>query len=70
MHLAQRAVHPQGSKYLLSKRGLPISARCRRRDAELSPEAIHALDYAAREWFTEDGSLRVLLDSPLVDWPL
>jgi 4-hydroxy-tetrahydrodipicolinate synthase len=61
MHLAQRAVHPQGSKYLLHKRGLPISARCRRQNAELSAETRVVLDYAAREWFTEDGKLRVLV---------
>jgi 4-hydroxy-tetrahydrodipicolinate synthase len=61
LHLAQRAAHPQGSKYLLCKRGLPISAHCRLHNAVLSAEAMQALDYAARTWFTENGSLRVLV---------
>jgi 4-hydroxy-tetrahydrodipicolinate synthase len=61
MHLAQRGNHPHGSKYLLSKRGLPISARCRQPGLELRAETRHALDAAARAWFTEDGELRVLV---------
>jgi dihydrodipicolinate synthase/N-acetylneuraminate lyase len=61
MHLAQRAAHPHGSKYLLCKRGLPVSTRCRQPKAVLSAETMRALDYAACEWFSEDGSLRVLM---------
>jgi 4-hydroxy-tetrahydrodipicolinate synthase len=61
MHLAQRAVHPHGSKYLMCKRGLPISARCRQQNAELRAETRAALDAAARDWFTKEGNLRVLM---------
>ncbi|MBM3187559.1 MAG: dihydrodipicolinate synthase family protein [Chloroflexi bacterium] len=60
MHLAQRAVHPQGTKYLLRKRGVPIDVRLRRPDGNLKAEAFRALDYAARDWFTADGGLRVM----------
>jgi 4-hydroxy-tetrahydrodipicolinate synthase len=60
MELAQRVVHPQGSKYLLGKRGLPITARSRHPKALLTPEVIHALDCAAVQWFQADGSLAVL----------
>ncbi len=37
MHLAQRAAHPHAAKYLLCKRGLPITDRCRRDNAFLTP---------------------------------
>jgi 4-hydroxy-tetrahydrodipicolinate synthase len=60
MHLAQRAAHPHAAKYLLCKRGLPISDRCRRQNAFLTPETRRALDYAARDWFDHTGELRVL----------
>lgn len=60
MHLAQRAAHPQGTKYLLGKRGLPITPRCRRAGAELRAETQRALDYAADHWYTADGKLKVL----------
>lgn len=59
MEMAQRVVHPQGSKYLLSKRGLPIAARSRHLESPLTPEVIHALDCAAAQWFHADGSLAV-----------
>lgn len=58
IHLAQRQVHPHGSKYLLAKRGVPISAYAREQPSPLTPEVCRALDYAAREWFTEEGALR------------
>jgi 4-hydroxy-tetrahydrodipicolinate synthase len=60
MELVQRVVHPQGTKYLLAKRGLPITARSRHPKALLTPEVIHALDCAAAQWFQADGSLAVL----------
>ena len=60
MHLAQRAAHPHAAKYLLQKRGLPITDRCRRADAFLTPEARKALDYAACDWFDAQGELRIL----------
>jgi 4-hydroxy-tetrahydrodipicolinate synthase len=57
MKLAQRAVHPGGSKYLLGKRGLPIHHRGRAYP-ELRPETLHALDYAAQAWFDVNGELK------------
>ena len=50
LKLAQRSVHPLGSKYLLSKRGVPLSAYGRGAQKTLRPETITALDYAYREW--------------------
>jgi 4-hydroxy-tetrahydrodipicolinate synthase len=60
MHLAQRAAHPHAAKYLLCKRGLPITDRCRRDNAFLTPETRRALDSAAHDWFDASGELRVL----------
>ena len=60
MKLAQRAVHPGGSKYLLAKRGLPLTSRGRAYPA-LSPETLLALDYAAQTWFDTNGELRLAL---------
>lgn len=57
MELAQRAVHPLGTKALLAKRGLPIAPRGRAHPAP-SAEVLHALDAAARVWFDESGELR------------
>lgn len=62
MQLVQRVVHPQGAKYLLSKRGVPIHARSRYPQSPLTPEVLYALDYAAQRWFQSDGSLVVLAD--------
>jgi 4-hydroxy-tetrahydrodipicolinate synthase len=56
MELAQRAVHPGGSKYLLAKRGLPVTSRGRAYP-ELSPETLRALDFAAQAWFDANGEL-------------
>lgn len=57
LELAQRAVHPRGSKYLLGKRGLPITPRARHPRSPLTPEEVRALDYAAAYWFRADGRL-------------
>ncbi len=51
MELAQRVVHPQGTKYLLGKRGLPVTARSRHAQSPLTPEVVQALDAAAGYWF-------------------
>ena len=56
MKLAQRSVHPIGSKYLLRKRGLPIAPRGRA-VTELRPETLRALDFAAQTWFQPNGDL-------------
>ncbi|MBN1936792.1 MAG: dihydrodipicolinate synthase family protein [Anaerolineae bacterium] len=60
LELAQRVVHPQGSKYLLGKRGVPISTRSRHPRSPLTPEVLHALDYCATQWFDAAGQLRRL----------
>jgi 4-hydroxy-tetrahydrodipicolinate synthase len=59
MKLAQRQVHPVGSKYLLSRRGVPIGMGSRAA-SPLRPETLVALDYAARAWLDEGGNLRCL----------
>jgi 4-hydroxy-tetrahydrodipicolinate synthase len=51
MDLAERVVHPVGLKYLLSKRGLPISTASRAVRDPLSPEVMRSLDSCARVWF-------------------
>jgi len=58
MELAQRTVHPMGSKILLGKRGLPISSRCRS-NSELSAEVCYAIDCASRSWFDVHGNLKI-----------
>ena len=60
MELAQRLVHPEGTKHLLSRRGLQISPRSRRRDGQFTPELAYALDRAATQWLQADGELIVL----------
>ncbi len=61
LELAQRVVHPQGSKYLLSRRGVPIAARSRHTASPLTPEVRYALDCCAAQWFDAAGSLVGLL---------
>ena len=56
MELAQRAVHPVGSKFLLGRRGVPIGLASRAHPA-LSAEVWVALDYAARAWLDGAGNL-------------
>ncbi len=58
MELAQRAVHPLGTKFLLGKRGLPIAPRGRAHP-EPGAEVLCALEYAARAWFDAHGELRI-----------
>jgi 4-hydroxy-tetrahydrodipicolinate synthase len=58
LELAQRVVHPQGTKYLLRKRGLPVRASARGAEP-LAPEILRALDYAAAVWFDVEGGLRI-----------
>ncbi len=62
IHLAQRTVHPSGSKYLLSRRGLFIGAQVRQPDARLTVEERVGLDYASAGWFDADGELTCLRD--------
>lgn len=50
LKLAQRSVHPLGSKYLLSKRGVPLKACGRGAQKTLRRETFVALDYAFQEW--------------------
>jgi 4-hydroxy-tetrahydrodipicolinate synthase len=57
LELAQRSVHPLGSKYLLCKRGLPLPVFGRSGPKTLSSETVAALDYAARAWLDEGGEL-------------
>jgi dihydrodipicolinate synthase/N-acetylneuraminate lyase len=56
MELAQRNVHPRGTKYPLGKRGLPITPGARHPQSPLTPEEIYALDRAVAQWFRADGS--------------
>lgn len=51
MELAERAVHPLGVKYLLAKRGLPITMRARTVKEMLPAEVQYALDGCYRLWF-------------------
>lgn len=59
MELAQRSVHPTGVKYLMSKRGLPITPLTRYRQ-QMSKEEAKALDLVSELWFRPDGSLKIL----------
>jgi 4-hydroxy-tetrahydrodipicolinate synthase len=61
LEMAGRAVHPLGVKYLLAKRGLPVSVSARARGVALSAEVQRGLDFCAAAWFTDTGALRVSL---------
>jgi 4-hydroxy-tetrahydrodipicolinate synthase len=60
MELAQRSIHPLGTKAFLGKRGLPITPRGRVYP-KIGAEALCAIDYAFREWFTQNGELKIEL---------
>jgi 4-hydroxy-tetrahydrodipicolinate synthase len=60
MELAQRAIHPLGTKAFLGKRGLPIAPRGRGLP-ELSDEVLYAIDCASNEWFNQNGELKIAL---------
>ncbi|MBK8946280.1 MAG: dihydrodipicolinate synthase family protein [Ignavibacteriae bacterium] len=59
MEMAQRSVHPMGVKYLISKRGISIKSLTRY-PRKLSLEEMFGLEQAAKNWFTEDGKLKIL----------
>jgi 4-hydroxy-tetrahydrodipicolinate synthase len=58
MELAQRTIHPLGSKALLGKRGLPVAPRGRAHP-ELSAEVLYAINCASSEWFDGHGDLKI-----------
>jgi 4-hydroxy-tetrahydrodipicolinate synthase len=58
MELAQRAIHPLGTKAFLGKRGLPIAPRGRGHP-ELSDEVLYAIDCASNAWFDQNGELKI-----------
>jgi 4-hydroxy-tetrahydrodipicolinate synthase len=60
MELAQRAIHPLGTKAFLGKRGLPIASRGRSHP-ELSDEVLYAIDCACNAWFNPNGELKIAL---------
>ena len=60
LEMMQRVVHPKGSKYLLNKRGVPISMMSRSAKTEFSTEVIQAMDCVHNHWFDKDGDLKVL----------
>ncbi len=59
MEMVQRSVHPMGVKYLISKRGVPITPLTRY-PRSLSLEEMYSLDQASKYWFENDGTLKVL----------
>ena len=59
MELAQRSIHPQGVKYLMAKRGLPIKPLTRY-PKQLTKEEARSLDLVSQMWFETDGSLKIL----------
>jgi len=60
LHFVERLAHPQGTKYLLHKRGLEISPRSRHESSPLTPEVLQGLDYCAERWFDGEGNLVIL----------
>ncbi len=59
MEMVQRSIHPMGVKYLISKRGVPITPLTRY-PRTLSLEEKYSLDQASKYWFENNGSLKVL----------
>ena len=60
MEMVQRVVHPQGTKYLLRKRGLSMMPRSRHAHSPLTPNVVYGLDYCAALWFDAQGELLTL----------
>ncbi len=60
--LMQRSVHPAGVKYLMSLRGIEISAKTRRHQ-KLTMEVKKSLDEFAGLWFDDQGQLRLSFDN-------
>lgn len=60
LEMVQRVVHPHGTKYLLGKRGLPITPRARHARSPLTPNVMCALDFCADLWFDSTGELQGL----------
>ena len=59
LEMAQRSIHPTGVKYLMSKRGLPISPRTRYKK-KLTKEEAKSLDTIADSCFDKNGALNGL----------
>ncbi len=59
LEMVQRVVHPHGTKYLMARRGAPITTRSRHPRSSLSSETLRALDYCAARWFDAAGNLNV-----------
>ena len=57
MEMVQRVVHPQGTKYLLGKRGVPITPASRHARSPLTANVVRALEYCAATWFYGAGEL-------------
>ncbi len=57
LEMMQRVVHPKGTKYLLSKRGVNIKECSRSVKEKLSKEVIYSLDRISEKWINKDGSL-------------
>jgi 4-hydroxy-tetrahydrodipicolinate synthase len=57
MEMVQRVVHPQGTKYLLGRRGVPITPASRHERSPLTASVVRALDYCAAIWFDGAGEL-------------
>jgi 4-hydroxy-tetrahydrodipicolinate synthase len=60
MEMVQRVVHPEGTKYLLAKRGVPITPAARHTRSPLTPNVVRALDFCSRMWFDAAGELLCL----------
>ncbi|MCU0500869.1 MAG: dihydrodipicolinate synthase family protein [Anaerolineae bacterium] len=57
LEMVQRVVHPQGTKYLLGKRGAPITTASRHPRSPLTANVVRALEYCAAVWFDGMGEL-------------
>jgi 4-hydroxy-tetrahydrodipicolinate synthase len=63
MEMVQRSVHPQGTKYLLHKRGVSIMPASRHPRSPLTANVVRSLEYCAAMWFDAAGELRCLRTS-------